>query len=154
STHSRDTRLRGALTSEEVMRNRRSAGSLSAAGLALMGLALSGCGDRPAAPTAPESAPGRPKTSSPTEPSAATSAAECAPASVFDPANFTNSTRVDNRWYPLVPGTRYTLEGRADRSGVVLPHRVVLVVTDLVKVIGGARAVVLWDRDFNADTLA
>ena len=29
-----------------------------------------------------------------------------------------------------------------------------LVVTDLVKVIRGARAVVLWDRDFDADTLA
>jgi len=88
------------------------------------------------------------------DPSAATSSAECAPASPFNPANFTNSTRVDNRWYPLVPGTRYTLQGQADRGGGVLPHRVVLVVTDLVKVIRGARAVVLWDRDFDADTLA
>jgi len=132
------------------MRIHRPGRTLSSAALALLCLAFAGCGSRQAAPTAPGTEPPSPRVQS----SAVTSASDCGPASAFDARNFTNSTRVNNRWYPLVPGTRFVLEGRADRGGGVLPHRVVVVVTDLVKVVNGARAVVLWDRDFSADTLA
>jgi hypothetical protein len=117
---------------------------LTAASVALVP-ALSGCGSRLDAPTAPRVP--APSAKGATEPSAVTSAADCAPASPFDAANFTSSTRVNNRWYPLVPGTQYILEGRADRGGGPLPHQVILTVTDLVKTVRGARAVVLWDRD-------
>lgn len=137
------------------MRNHPPGRLLSSATLALLGLVIAGCGSRLQAPTAPASAApsGKGAAVSPVAPSSVTSAADCGPASAFDPRNFTNSTRVNNRWYPLVPGTRFILEGRADRGGGVLPHRVVVVVTDLVKVVNGARAVVLWDRDFSSDTL-
>ena len=57
--------------------------------------------------------------------------------------------QVDNTWLPLVPGTQLTYEGRANRGTGILPHRIVSTVTDLTKVIGGIRAVVIWERDFN-----
>jgi len=129
--------------------------ALSSAAVTFLGLVIAGCGSRVQAPTAAVLPAPSEKGAvvSPVAPNSVTSAADCAPASAFDPANFTNSTRVNNRWYPLVPGTQFVLEGRADRGGGVLPHRVVVVVTDLVKVINGARTVVLWDRDFSSDAL-
>jgi hypothetical protein len=72
----------------------------------------------------------------------------------FDPRKFSDPTRIDNRWSPLQPGTRFVYEGRADRGRGRLPHRVVFTVTDLTKVIDGVRSVVLWDRDFNGGRLA
>jgi hypothetical protein len=68
----------------------------------------------------------------------------------FSPALFDDeSATVDNEWFPLVPGTRYVWEGRAFEDGDRVDRRVVFTVTDLTKVIGGVRAVVGWDRDFN-----
>jgi hypothetical protein len=67
----------------------------------------------------------------------------------FDRKNFSHSTKVDNTWLPLVPGTQLTYEGRANRGTGALPHRIVSIVTDLTKVISGIRAVVIWERDFN-----
>jgi hypothetical protein len=72
----------------------------------------------------------------------------------FDREDFTHPTVINNKWLPLVPGMQFTLEGRANQDGAPLPHRVVLTVTDLTKVIDGVRTVVLWDRDFNDDQLA
>ena len=50
---------------------------------------------------------------------------------------------------PLEPGMQFTYEGRSNRGGGRLPHRVVFTVTDLTKEIDGVRSVVLWDRDIN-----
>ena len=66
---------------------------------------------------------------------------------------FSNGTRIDNRWFPLVPGTQFEYEGRANRGHGLLRHRVVFTVTDLSKVIDGVRTRVLWDRDYNAGRL-
>ncbi len=66
---------------------------------------------------------------------------------------FSMPTRVDNRWWPLVPGTRFTLVGSANRGGGSKPHRVLFTVTDLTKVVDGITTVVVWDRDFNAGRL-
>jgi hypothetical protein len=66
---------------------------------------------------------------------------------------FSDPTKIDNTWFPLAPGTQFTLVGRSNRGGGRLPHRVVLTVTDLTKVIDGVRTVVLWDRDYNAGRL-
>jgi hypothetical protein len=73
----------------------------------------------------------------------------------FDPTNFdSESANVDNPWFPLEPGTRYVWTGRAfDDEGNRIARRVEFIVTDLTKVIGGVRAVVGWDRDFNDDVL-
>jgi hypothetical protein len=72
----------------------------------------------------------------------------------YDPANFSNSSKIDNRWFPLMPGTKLTFEGRANRGAGILPHRVVFVVTDLTKVIDRVRTAVMWERDFNHGQLA
>jgi hypothetical protein len=72
----------------------------------------------------------------------------------FDPANFdADSATVDNPWFPLEPGTHYVWEGRAFDEGERVERRVEFIVTDLTKEIGGVRAVVGWDRDYNDDSL-
>jgi hypothetical protein len=71
----------------------------------------------------------------------------------FDSDNFDTSTKIDNKFSPLVPGTQFVYEGRSNRGHGRLPHRVVFTVTDLTKVINGVRTVVMWDRDINAGKL-
>lgn len=68
----------------------------------------------------------------------------------LDPSRFSRSTQVDNRWLPLRPGTRLTYEGMTiEDDGKVIPHRVVINVTDLIKTVGGVRSVVTWDLDYS-----
>lgn len=72
----------------------------------------------------------------------------------FDRNNFSNGpAEINNKWSPFPPGTQFILEGRANRGGGRLPHRVVFTVTDLTKVIDGVRTRVIWDRDNNAGRL-
>ncbi|MCI0610019.1 MAG: hypothetical protein L0Z71_13285 [Anaerolineae bacterium] len=71
----------------------------------------------------------------------------------FDPNNFDNSTNIDNEWMPLKPGTQLVFEGETIENGESVPHRVVINVTDLTKVISGVRSVVTWDLDYSGDEL-
>jgi hypothetical protein len=71
----------------------------------------------------------------------------------FDSNNFEHPTTVDNQWLPLKPGTQFVYEGMTVEEGESLPHRVVITVTDLTKVIGGVRSVVTWDLDYSDDEL-
>jgi hypothetical protein len=73
----------------------------------------------------------------------------------FDPKNFDRSANVDNEWMPLKPGTRFTYEGTSvEDGGKKVPHRFVMNVTDLTKVIGGVRSAVTWDLDYTDGELA
>jgi hypothetical protein len=68
----------------------------------------------------------------------------------FNPDNFARSAQIDNQWLPMKPGTRYTYEGSTvEDDGTVVPHQVVINVTDMTKVIGGVRSVVTWDLDYS-----
>lgn len=68
----------------------------------------------------------------------------------FDPANFDASTQVTNIWMPLKPGTHMLYEGKTvEEDGKQVPHRFETYVTDLTKVIGGVRSVVVWDLDYS-----
>ncbi|MFB3738515.1 MAG: hypothetical protein ACE14W_06080 [Candidatus Velamenicoccus archaeovorus] len=73
----------------------------------------------------------------------------------FDPANFgPDSIVVDNRFLPLVPGTRFVYRGSSlDDEGNRISHSVVFTVTDLTKEIAGVRTIVGWDRDFSRGEL-
>jgi hypothetical protein len=71
----------------------------------------------------------------------------------FNPDNFDSSTTIDNEWFPLRPGTRYVYEGFTKEEGEEIPARVVITVTDLMKVIDGVRSVVSWDLDYSAGEL-
>jgi hypothetical protein len=66
----------------------------------------------------------------------------------FDPTNFDNSTTVDNKWFPLVPGTHSVFEGSAIDDGQRISRRVVSTVTDLTKVINGVDTMVVLERDY------
>jgi hypothetical protein len=74
---------------------------------------------------------------------------DCQRAVAFDPDDFDRSTRINNRFLPLKPGRQLVLEGRANRGGGPLPHRVTFTVTNLIKVINGVRTRVMWDVDEN-----
>ncbi len=67
----------------------------------------------------------------------------------LNPKIFDKSTHIDNEWMPLKPGIRLIYEGTTVDDGKTLPHRVVINVTDLTKVIGGVRSVVTWDLDYS-----
>jgi hypothetical protein len=78
----------------------------------------------------------------------------CAPVTGFHRGEFSHPTMIDNKFFPLIPGRRFIYEGRANRGGGVLPHRIIFTVTDMTKVINGVRTRVVWDRDFNEGQLA
>jgi hypothetical protein len=65
----------------------------------------------------------------------------------FDPKNFENSATIDNEWWPLKPGTEFVYDGFVVEAGEKIPHKLVINVTDLTKVIGGVRAAVVYEKD-------
>jgi hypothetical protein len=71
----------------------------------------------------------------------------------FDPANFDQPTEIDNKWFPLKPGTQFVYEGSSIVDEGREPHRVVFTVTDLTKVVNGVRTLVAWDRDYGSGQL-
>lgn len=71
----------------------------------------------------------------------------------FDPTNFDEPTNIDNEWFPLESGTQWIYEGITEEGGERIPHRVIFTVTDLTKVIGGVRTIVVWDQDYSAGVL-
>ena len=72
----------------------------------------------------------------------------------FDQNNFDRSSSVDNKWFPLQPGTQWIYKGFTQEENRRLPRRVVQTVTDLTKVVNGVRAVVVWDVDYKDDELS
>jgi hypothetical protein len=81
-------------------------------------------------------------------------APSCPKGAPLERADFPKRPLINNRYYPLIPGTQFVLEGQADRGGGALPHQVIFTVTDLTKVINGVNTVVMWDRDINEGVLA
>jgi hypothetical protein len=123
-------------------------------------LVVSGCGTTPSAPPASPS----PSSTSRVAPAPSTSATvqpavavpTCGPVHIpaLDPHVFSQPTKITSQWMPLVPGTRMVLEGRANRGGGVLPHRITFTVTDLTKVIDGVPNLVTWDVDTDKNTVS
>ena len=68
----------------------------------------------------------------------------------FDPGNFSDPTNITNQWMPMKPGMRWTYEGTTiEDDGTAVPHKIVINITDLTKVIGGVRSVCSWDLDYS-----
>jgi len=64
--------------------------------------------------------------------------------------NFEKSTVIDNPWLPMKPGMRYVYEGTTvEDDGKVLPHKVIINITDLTKTIGGVVGLVSYDEDYS-----
>ncbi len=85
----------------------------------------------------------------PDRPAAGSAQQQCPQPPPLEAHTFPARPKVDNRYFPLVPGTRWVLQGTVAGS----EHRVVTTVTDLTKVIGGVRSVVVFDQDFDADRI-
>jgi hypothetical protein len=66
-----------------------------------------------------------------------------------------SSTRIDNKYFPLKPGTQLTYKGSAIPEGEKTrsKRRIVSTVTDLSKWIDGVRTLVIWERDYTAGKL-
>lgn len=71
----------------------------------------------------------------------------------FESASFGRPTEIDHRWLPMLPGTRLVYEGATVVDGEDIPHRVVTTVTDLTKMIGEVRTLVLWEEDYEVEQL-
>jgi hypothetical protein len=66
----------------------------------------------------------------------------------LDAKNFSRPTIIDNKYMPLKPGSQVVYEGwTVDDEGKRESHKVIHIVTDLVKVINGIETVVIWERD-------
>ena len=61
----------------------------------------------------------------------------------FDPGHFHNPTLIDNRFFPLVPGTQHIYTGTTSQGS----HQIVSTVTDLTKVVDGVTARVIRETD-------
>lgn len=72
----------------------------------------------------------------------------------FQLSNFDqNSVTINNRYFPLIPGTRHEYDGSTVEDGKTLSHRVIFTVTNLTKVINGVNTVIIWERDFTEGEL-
>ena len=113
-------------------------------------ISASACSGAPATVAPPASAPA---TAAPIP--TATTAVETVEKQFEDlnPSNFTRPTLIDNKWFPLRPGMQSVFEGYTDEGGQATHHRVVHATTDLTKVIGGVRTVVVWVVDYSNDQL-
>jgi hypothetical protein len=78
---------------------------------------------------------------------------ETGPEPGYDRTAFGRSITVDNKWFPLRPGTRLSYRGQSIEDGERRGHTVTFVVTDLTKVIDGVRNVVIWERDYKDGVL-
>jgi hypothetical protein len=74
----------------------------------------------------------------------------CGPGSAihYDAGDFTQPTKISNKWLPLKPGMQYTTTGTVTSEDGVHAHSVIHTVTGLTKVIDGVTTRVLWDRDY------
>ena len=66
----------------------------------------------------------------------------------FPQMRFSDPLAVDDRWFPLVPGTQLTYEGHALDDGERIERKVVFTVTDLTKKIDGVDTVVVRELDY------
>ena len=65
-----------------------------------------------------------------------------------DAKNFSRPTIIDNKYMPLKPGMQFVFEGwTIDDEDKKVPHKVIDIITDLVKDINGIETVILWERD-------
>lgn len=110
----------------------------------------------PTPSTTPSDPPSTSMTRSPStssSPRTTATNAEVGPEKGFSTALFGQSTMVDNRWFPLEPGTQLIYEGHTIGEGERIAHRVIFTVTDLTKVVAGVRNVVIWERDYSSGQL-
>jgi len=82
-------------------------------------------------------------------PAARTGSADCTATVPFHRADFPRVPRIDNPWFPLVPGTNFVLSGTVlGDDGELHPHKVVTTVSGVTKRLNGVTTLVVYDRDY------
>ncbi|HLF75642.1 MAG TPA: hypothetical protein VI524_14900 [Anaerolineales bacterium] len=124
----------------------------------LLTIAVSACG--PAAPATPEFVQYIPPTAAATEPPEAlnTSAQEPTVDPEFalpdiETAAFDNPTQINNKYFPMTPGTEYVYDGFTQEGNNKIPHSIVFTVTDLTKEVAGIQTVVAYIVDYSDSEL-
>jgi hypothetical protein len=131
--------------------------------LAVLSAVFLGGGCAAAAPSPVQTAPPVTAMATPAPTAVPTAAATPAPTlpptavehltETIDLAKFSAPTTVDNPWFPLVPGQRWTFTGAATIDGERLSRKVVLTVTNLTKEISGVNSVVAYEVDYTDGVL-
>jgi len=67
----------------------------------------------------------------------------------FDSAKFDNPTVINNKYFPMTPGTESVFEGFTEEGGQQIPHSITFTVTDLTKEVAGVRTVVAYILDYS-----
>jgi hypothetical protein len=74
---------------------------------------------------------------------------DCTATVAFHQADFPRVPRIDNPWFPLVPGARSVLSGTVlDEEGQLHPHKVISTVSAVTKVLHGVATLVVFERDY------
>ena len=68
-------------------------------------------------------------------------------------ATFDNPTEINNKYFPLKPGTEYVYDGFTREGDNQLPHSIIFTVTDLTKEVLGIQSVVAYILDYSEDEL-
>ena len=73
----------------------------------------------------------------------------------LDVTRFSRPTEITNKWLSMKPGTRFVYDGTTvEDDGKVVPHQIIINITDLVKTIAGVRTLVSYDLDYSEGELA
>jgi hypothetical protein len=64
-------------------------------------------------------------------------------------ATFDNSTEINNKYFPLTPGTESVYEGFTREGSNQIPHSIIFTVTDLTKEVEGVQSVVVHILDYS-----
>ncbi|HEX6268703.1 MAG TPA: hypothetical protein VFZ43_00580 [Anaerolineales bacterium] len=64
-------------------------------------------------------------------------------------ATFDNPTEIDNKYFPMKPGTQFVFEGLTEEGLTKIPHSIIFTVTDLTKEVEGVRTVVGYILDYS-----
>lgn len=68
-------------------------------------------------------------------------------------ARFDNPIVIDNKYFPLTPGTQWVYEGFTEEGGRQIPHSIIFTVTDLTKEVLGVRSIVAYIVDYSDNQL-
>lgn len=64
-------------------------------------------------------------------------------------ATFDNPTEINNKYFPMTPGTEYVYEGFTREGSNQIPHNIIFTVTDLTKEVEGIQTVVAYILDYS-----
>ena len=67
----------------------------------------------------------------------------------FEAAKFSNPIKIDNKYFPMTPGSQSVFEGITEEGGREIPHSIIFTVTDLTKEIMGVNTVVAYIEDYS-----